>query len=107
MKDKDGGPAFPMPASMQSPPFKPDVYVDAQQGMSLRDWFAGQALVGVFGLFATATKVPVTPERVAAEAAYMLADAMLKARETPSSSEGAEPKQQQTPTHAENHPVVP
>ncbi len=33
----DGGPAFPRPG---------DEYDAPQPGMSLRDWFAGQALVG-------------------------------------------------------------
>ena len=34
----DGGPAFPRSGSD---------YVNAQEGMSLRDWFAGQALAGL------------------------------------------------------------
>lgn len=36
MKHDDGGPAFPDPAPLH----------EAAPGMSLRDWFAGQALVG-------------------------------------------------------------
>ena len=35
----DGGPAFPCDASMKQYP--------TQEGMSLRDWFAGQALAGI------------------------------------------------------------
>ena len=62
----DGGPAFPVST-------RPCV------SMTLRDWFAGQALVGLLYLlkdqqiedYATAT----TAE------AYRLADAMLRARE--------------------------
>lgn len=42
------------------------------QGMTLRDWFAGQALIGLTG----------SPHR-AAEAAYEYADAMLEARSKP------------------------
>lgn len=36
--DKDGGPAFPCDSMKQFP---------TQEGMSLRDWFAGQALAGI------------------------------------------------------------
>lgn len=90
----DGGPAFPFTWA-------------GQEGMSLRDWFAGQALPGLIGLMAVATKIPDDVEQVTAKAAYALADAMLKEREIPPAGEGEEPKQQQSPTHAENHPVVP
>ena len=79
----DGGPAFPVST-------RPCVTEDGHghqdsesawqfSGMTLRDWFAGQALVGLLYLlkdqqiedYATAT----TAE------AYRLADAMLRARE--------------------------
>ena len=60
----NGGPAFPRHA------------YDGHDGMTLRDWFAGQALAGllrdgidVFGVYATAND------------AYKMADAMLAARE--------------------------
>jgi hypothetical protein len=57
----DGGPAFPVPS--------PSSYY----GMSLRDWFAGQALTGL------ATSYPTT---MASHVylAYLIADAMLLAR---------------------------
>jgi hypothetical protein len=61
----DGGPAFPRPdwnGSWRGP--------DTFPGMSLRDWFAGQAL---------ASFVPDTPQNKA-EAAYAIADAMLAER---------------------------
>ena len=45
-------------------------------GMSLRDWFAGQALQGTLAHPASAGE----PEEFAA-AAYEVADAMMKARE--------------------------
>lgn len=76
----DGGPAFPRP------PFTPwtrhDNAADAgfastgHPGVSLRDWFAGQALVGFMA----------DPEQTGSagdisRAAYSLADAMLRARE--------------------------
>lgn len=39
----DGGPAFPRAASTDAHDAPCNVYQD-QQGMALRDWFAGQAL---------------------------------------------------------------
>lgn len=61
----DGGPAFPSPQCGDWSP---------EYGMSLRDWFAGQALAGMM-----ASDDGSTPENVAAEA-YEIADAMLAAR---------------------------
>ena len=63
----DGGPAFPLAIT-------PDT-VD-YHGMSLRDWFAGQALVGFI-----ATNPDSDTYEHDAKAAYSWADAMLKARE--------------------------
>lgn len=60
----DGGPAFPHPAWT------------ASRGMSLRDWFAGQALAGMLS-----SDGRPTGDQAKAEWAYDLADAMLKARE--------------------------
>lgn len=60
----DGGPAFPAP------------YNNDGVGMSLRDWFAGQALVA---LPHTGCGGDLHIED-AAKAAYQMADAMLKAR---------------------------
>lgn len=62
----DGGPAFPL--------HERD---DALKGMSLRDWFAGQALAGLYA----DSRVNSSAEK-AAEAVYKMADAMLKARES-------------------------
>ena len=64
----DGGPAFPV-----HPEIHPD---EPHAGMTLRDWFAGQALAGYFA-------APYTPHRNAHDcAAYMyeVADAMIAAR---------------------------
>jgi hypothetical protein len=75
-KINDGGPAFPGARHEQvrqhdgSQTWADVIY----PGMSLRDWFAGQAL---------ASFVPDTPQNKA-EAAYAIADAMLKAREAQS-----------------------
>lgn len=61
----DGGPAFARPASNGS--------YYAQQGMSLRDYFAAQVISGIrIGTVADAREV--------AEFAYLLADAMILAR---------------------------
>lgn len=72
MAQNDGGPAFPRT------PGDLDNLVGPQEGMSLRDWFAGQALAtpsivktGVSGFSASAT----------ARKAYDLADAMLEIRD--------------------------
>ena len=67
---KDGGPAFPTSPSSGS-----------EDGMTLRDWFAGQSLSG---LVAWAehhdVMIPAAIEDLP-RAAYNLADAMLKERE--------------------------
>lgn len=68
----------------ENPPAFPEVPGDfnayeGRQGMTLRDWFAGQALAG----FTVATNSNIEPGRYA-RACYALADAMLAARkETP------------------------
>ena len=49
-----------------------------QPGMTLRDWFAGQALVG---FMASESGIQAYPADWAAERAYLMADAMLTERE--------------------------
>jgi len=66
-KIEDGGPAFPAIGS--------ETFPSDPQGMSLRDWFAGQALVGLLS----------DPEcgggsEALARTSYSIADAMLSAR---------------------------
>jgi hypothetical protein len=63
-KIEDGGPAFPIETT--ATPYAP--------GMSLRDWFAGQALCGLMANDEQA------PESVFAKEAYRMADAMIAAR---------------------------
>lgn len=61
----------------------------ANPGMSLRDWFAGQAMAGMLGggpeyhlaIKEMAKELGVNEGQVAASAAYEYADAMLRARE--------------------------
>ncbi|SCM71599.1 conserved hypothetical protein [uncultured Pleomorphomonas sp.] len=50
----------------------------AQDGMSLRDWFAGQAVGGIVASEGESR----TPSDIVAKRAYELADAMLTARES-------------------------
>lgn len=80
MSTKDnGGPAFPTDPNTQ-------IGVSAHHGMTLRDWFAGQALAGLTGnqeqidAFVSrrdgAAGVPALVSRLS----YMYADAMLEAR---------------------------
>ena len=66
-KINDGGPAFPRAGSD---------YVKAQEGMSLRDWFAGKALEGQAHRF----DHPHNHRELLAKDCYEIADAMLKAR---------------------------
>lgn len=71
----DGGPAFPLRA---------DDPRDVSQGMSLRDYFAGQVIGGMFAdgssyeVIATqAEKNDLRPTVMAARVAYSVADAMI------------------------------
>lgn len=69
----DGGPAFPAHVTVG-----PDdtLYTsgDVEAGMSLRDWFAGQALAGLV------TRGPYVDGKAVSARAYEVADAMLEAR---------------------------
>lgn len=79
----DGGPAFPLAGSN-------DYSYPPQDGMTLRDWFAGMALTGELASLAGEACVEATAkaairagrtacEQVAANC-YEMADAMLAAR---------------------------
>ena len=71
---KTGGPAFP------SEYFDPQLQRSrAVNGMTLRDYFAAKAMQGI--LSATLTPNTTWSQDDAAETAYNVADAMLKARE--------------------------
>lgn len=70
-KMKDGGPAFPVYGSPK--------YGD-RNGMSLRDWFAGQALPGVIAAPVGARNPKVSEAAYSEEIArlaYVVADAMI------------------------------
>ena len=90
MATNDGGPAFPLPFNFNSEGM---VHYSEECGMSLRDYFAAKALAGYM---ANPTVLPpdrdvndggkITPQQMAdvcAVFAYMVADAMLAAREVP------------------------
>lgn len=73
---KDGGPAFPgmvKVVTREASHGKSEIYhTEYTQGISMRDYFAGQAL---------ARREPQLPASVQAAEAYAIADAMLAARE--------------------------
>ena len=70
MSDDDGGQAFPRAGALG----------DGWEGMSLRDYFAGQALAGWIASFTESTRKSEADSTVAAMVAYQYADAMLKER---------------------------
>ena len=67
----DGEPAFPVPMVR----YEDNFFNVTDAGMSLRDWFAGQALSGL-----CSGSFPFCPDQVSATA-YAYADAMIRARE--------------------------
>jgi len=77
----NGGSAFPVipPTEMCGDrTFNASGYPYPEAGMSLRDWFAGQALAGWLASFGPDDGDPVAMG--VARLAFELADAMLKAR---------------------------
>lgn len=75
---KNGGPAFPG-GSFPEHPQQPN-------GMTLRDWFAGQALTGMLAHGTRYRPRPGDPENwheAIAKEAFEIADAMLAEREKP------------------------
>ena len=85
---KDGGPAFPRSATKGT---SGTIVREAQDGMSLRDYFAGQALAALINQLANTSKADKVMkklgmcegqfDRLCAKCAYDYADAMIKARE--------------------------
>ena len=71
----DGGPAFPVAAHPVT-----DIYgYDTSSGMSLRDWFAGQAMAGLLRDNRTGCANFDRQDQLS-RLAYQMADAMLAAR---------------------------
>ena len=68
-----GGPAFPTLAD--------NGHAMNQDGMNLRDWFAGKAMQGIWSNAAALAQMPKGAEAESiASVAYEMADAMLKER---------------------------
>jgi len=79
-RSKDGGAAFPRRPVLELVERDGEVrkeWVKGQDGMSLRDWFAGQALAG---WMASTPESLAVNEHEYATLAYVLADEMLEAR---------------------------
>lgn len=81
-KSDDGGPAFPTDTEHQ-----PDQHVMHLEGMTLRDWFAGQIMASTMSTpvlleetIKMAKYLGMTSEQLMARAAYVRADAMLAER---------------------------
>ena len=80
MSANDGGPAFPGHKDIPLP--GSGSYRDDTPGMSLRDYFAGQALAGMFAVGVPGSaETPEDWHRLYAKEAYGYADAMLKERD--------------------------
>lgn len=71
-KPNDGGPAFPALYPIEDE--------TGRLGMSLRDWFAGQALAGIL---ANTALVDTKAAKWVAQYAYEIADALLIERDKP------------------------
>ena len=80
-REPKGGPAFPRTGTLESPSSE---WIDPQDGMFLRDWFAGRAmqagLSGVLPEHWDELSGKDVADRIA-KLAYKMADAMLEARE--------------------------
>jgi len=78
---KAGGPAFPSSSELG------EGITSSFMGMTLRDYFAGQAMISltsselwVTGLDKAATQRTISYKQALAEQCYVMADEMLKAR---------------------------
>lgn len=73
--------AFPRPASLGNNYVTGEegVMCDPQQGMMLRDWFAGQALAGEMAAYTSDTDSAYKPNDIA-KRMYDIADAMIAQR---------------------------
>ena len=79
MKD-NGGPAFPVIHTIVTQPGSFTQAPLGHEGMTLRDWFAGQALAGALDRW---LEVRGSDKEISGWA-YEIADAMLEARKCPS-----------------------
>ena len=78
----DGGPAFPADIQRRDAVSGTWGEEPPPQGMTLRDWFAGQALAGCsLGMFVTMDDTMKKQLRDMAAGAYKMADAMIAERD--------------------------
>jgi hypothetical protein len=70
-------PAFPIPDVRTHDGFG---ISEGSPGMTLRDWFAGQALTGASAGLYSGSELTTATARMLAKEAFMLADAMLATR---------------------------
>lgn len=83
MSANDGGPAFPVDEIHDQLPWTPGGacrHYPAERGMTLRDYFAAKAMAVVWANLDPDSVRDISITQTA-KAAYMLADAMLAARE--------------------------
>ena len=73
-KTNTGGPAFPTTKPLDS-------WGDPNQGMDLRDYFAAQAMQGFIASPRGTPDGSTATDSYYARVSYLMADAMLKARE--------------------------
>lgn len=82
MKAAYGGPAFPRPAVCVTSESGDVSIIDGQEGVSTRDYFAGQALVGIVLACCVNGKFEsFTDAALGATVAYKFADATMAERE--------------------------
>ena len=87
MSEHDGGPAFPIPDERD--PVTGEGIIQGSSGMSLRDWFAGQAVVAcIQKCVPQECDTGENMEQMFARKAFLVADAMLAAR---AAAKGSQP----------------
>ncbi len=75
---KDGGPAYPTDTEFRYEDDNGEMIWRKHPGMSLRQWYAGQALTGVLAALVNFESGVVPTRAQLAEEAYSYADAMIK-----------------------------
>lgn len=81
MSDKTGGAAFPVPGFTEGTPEAPVTTQYPETGMTLRDYFAAQALVGILAFPGAVNGNRDKAKGQVVSAAYSYADAMLAERD--------------------------
>lgn len=71
----DGGQVFP--ATFDTLAYDGTKYRQSTGGMTLRQWYAGQALAGILGGYMANSRMSARPPEVLANMALRLADAMI------------------------------